>query len=224
MSQQILSKSIKKANISLKMEQTMTTTTIEDLCKPNDLLHNRFTIIKKLTAGTFGQIYVAKDNKSKDLDVAIKVESSVGSVVQLPLEVMVMKQYQGKVHGTTLVCYGCERGKNYIVMQLLGENLKTLRCRCPNNEMRFSGSTVVRILAQCLESLRDLHEINFLHRDVKPANFAVGIGTRKDIIYIIDFGLSRRYRNSDGTLRPARPVAGVRGTLKYCSPSTLKHK
>lgn len=38
----------------------------------------------------------------------------------------------------------------------------------------MSLSSAVGASVQCLEALEDLHKIGFLHRDVKPGNFAVG--------------------------------------------------
>jgi serine/threonine protein kinase len=41
-----------------------------------------------------------------------------------------------------------------------------------------------------------MHAKNFLHRDIKSDNFMMGLGRRGNVVYIIDFGLAKKYRDS----------------------------
>ncbi len=50
-----------------------------------------------------------------------------------------------------------------------------------------------------IERIQYLHYRHFLHRDIKPDNFVMGIGSKKHSVFIIDFGLAKRYLNRDGT-------------------------
>lgn len=55
--------------------------------------------------------------------------------------------------------------------------------------------TAIGASIQMLEALRDLHNIGFLHRDVKPANYTIGRAETSELrrIFLLDFGLARKY-------------------------------
>ena len=87
-------------------------------------------------------------------------------------------------------------------MQLLGESLGVV-FRDANGPLDI-GVTVL-YAQQILAALQCLHEVGFTHRDVKPANFALGIDQRT--VFMLDFGLARRYKDVSGRLVPPRPIA-----------------
>lgn len=43
--------------------------------------------------------------------------------------------------------------------------------------------------------LQHIHTRNFIHRDVKPRNVLIGVGNNARIIYLVDFSLSKQYRD-----------------------------
>lgn len=122
-------------------------------------------------------------------------------------------------------------------MELVGENLAYLRRRSPTDPKHFSLGTAFRLSKQTLESIRELHSVFVLHRDIKPvmnninyikkfimygifqSNFAMGrINTQtKNIVFMLDFGLARFYADSQGKVRDERKNVGFRGTMRYCS-------
>ncbi|TPX39997.1 hypothetical protein SeMB42_g01618 [Synchytrium endobioticum] len=108
---------------------------------------------------------------------------------------------------------------SYLVMQLLGPNLSDLRRKAPGGQFSISATSL--LCRQMLRAVQALHEIGFLHRDIKPGNFCLGPTetepTESSKCYMIDFGLSRRFMNSTGRVREARHKVGFRGTARYAS-------
>ena len=81
----------------------------------------------------------------------------------------------------------------YLIMEFLGPTLKDLLIYCKVG--KFSIATVCMIAIQILNRIETMHKHNFLHRDIKPENFMIGNKNNCNVIYIIDFGLSKRYKN-----------------------------
>ena len=46
-----------------------------------------------------------------------------------------------------------------------------------------------------LRCLQYIHSRNYIHRDLKPSNIVMGAGNQANLVYLIDFGLSKEYRN-----------------------------
>lgn len=66
-----------------------------------------------------------------------------------------------------------------------------------------------------------IHSKNFIHRDVKPDNFLMGLGKKGNLVYIIDFGLAKKYRDSRTHQHIAyRENKNLTGTARYASVNT----
>eukprot|EP00066_Takifugu_rubripes_P024202 XP_011613468.1 PREDICTED: tau-tubulin kinase 2 [Takifugu rubripes] len=193
-----------------------------DILSVLSLVKERWKVVKKIGGGGFGEIYEAVDLLTR-INVALKVESAQQPKQVLKMEVAVLKKLQGKDHVCRFV--GCGRNDrfNYVVMELQGRNLADLRRSMTRGT--FSISTTLRLGRQILEAIESIHSVGFLHRDIKPSNFAMGrFPSTCRTCYMLDFGLARQFTNSNQEVRPPRPVAGFRGTVRYASVNAHKNK
>ena len=72
-----------------------------------------------------------------------------------------------------------------------------------------------------MQRLEFIHSRHFLHRDVKPDNFLLGIGKKQHFVYVIDFGLAKRFRDPrTGEHIPYRDGKNLTGTARYASVNT----
>uniref|UniRef100_A0A1I7T2J3 Protein kinase domain-containing protein n=1 Tax=Caenorhabditis tropicalis TaxID=1561998 RepID=A0A1I7T2J3_9PELO len=111
---------------------------------------------------------------------------------------------------------------NFIVMKLIGKNLWDLRMDTP--ECRFSLGTALKAAAQCLVSIEQLHRFGYLHRDIKPGNFAAGRKESNEhhTIFMLDFGLCREFvKRGEGKMRTQRSSAPFRGTTRYAPLNSM---
>ena len=68
-----------------------------------------------------------------------------------------------------------------------------------------------------IERIESLHSKNLLHRDIKPENFVIGSGSQSNVVFMIDFGLARLYKNAEGRHISMKEGNGLIGTARYCS-------
>ena len=100
-------------------------------------------------------------------------------------------------------------------MELLGKSLEDL---FQEHKKHFSMHTVCMIGTQMLERIEFIHNKHIIHRDIKPDNFTMGLGKNETKLYIIDFGLSKKYRSSK-TLQHIKynEYRKMAGTARYAS-------
>ncbi|WKX87931.1 hypothetical protein Q1695_007942 [Nippostrongylus brasiliensis] len=199
---------------------------------PSGKRFGHWVIIKRIDEGGFGQVYKVENAKTKKL-AALKAESNDiegGSALKLEMNVIRAMTADGDKPHVPSVFHAAKRKRFcYMIMTLLGENLKELKLSCPKEYM--TAQTWTRIAIQCLYSVKIVHDYGFVHRDIKPNNFVMGHREdyeRARLVHILDFGLSRSYaiQSKDGkwVARRARGTAEFRGTLRYCSPNVHEKK
>ena len=76
------------------------------------------------------------------------------------------------------------------------------------------------LIDQMISRIEYIHNRHFLHRDIKPDNFCVGLNKTSHKIFVIDFGLAKRYIQRDGRHIPYREGKNLTGTARYASINT----
>jgi casein kinase I family protein HRR25 len=114
---------------------------------------------------------------------------------------------------------GRESGYNVLVVDLLGPSLEDMFNFCGR---KFSVKTVCEVGLQMIDLLEEVHKRGVMHRDIKPDNFLLGLGSAADQLHIIDFGLAKGWRDSKGKHIPFRDGKSLTGTARYCSIPTHK--
>ncbi|WKX92948.1 hypothetical protein Q1695_010741 [Nippostrongylus brasiliensis] len=182
-------------------------------------------VIKLLGSGGFGDVYkVVKENNEDKHEYAMKTEMVEGDKLKLRLKIEVIvlaaahdvKDPEREKHFVAFVDRGKTDKFKFLVMGLVGSSLDDIRRKILLRD--YSKPTAMNSSLQTLQAIWDLHETGYLHRDIKPQNFAIGLGENEKTIYILDFGIARKYRIGDTKqVKVARVCVKFLGTIRFAS-------
>ncbi|KAG6546473.1 hypothetical protein Mapa_012022 [Marchantia paleacea] len=178
---------------------------------------NKYRLGRKIGSGSFGEIYLGTNIQTNE-EVGIKLESIKTKHPQLLYESKLYRILQGGTGIPNIRWFGVEGDYNVLVLDLLGPSLEDLFNFCSR---KFSLKTVLMLADQLINRVEYVHSKSFLHRDIKPDNFLMGLGRRANQVYIIDFGLAKKYRDpSTHQHIPYRENKNLTGTARYASINT----
>jgi len=175
---------------------------------------NRFLLKKRIGGGSFGEIYRGTDSQTNE-DVAIKLEKTDCSHPQLLSEAKILKYLKSPLGIPAVHWFGTEGLFNIMVIDLLGPSLEDSFEQCRRG---FSLKTTLQLAAQMIARVEHVHSKDYLHRDIKPDNYLTGTESNPAVVYLIDFGLSKRYRDVKTKQHiPYKEGRTLTGTARYAS-------
>nr|XP_051205970.1 casein kinase 1-like protein 4 isoform X3 [Lolium perenne] len=181
------------------------------------IVGSKYKLGRKIGSGSFGEIYLATHVDTYEIG-AVKIENSKTNHPQLLYEAKLYNALQGGTGIANIKWCGIDGEENVLVIDLLGPSLEDLFVYCGR---RFSLKTVLMLADQMITRIEFLHSKGYLHRDIKPDNFLMGLGRKANQVYIIDFGLAKRYRDSTTNRHiPYRENKNLTGTARYASCNT----
>ena len=185
------------------------------------IVAKHYQLTDKLGNGAFGEIWRAVNQKTKE-EFAIKFEEINAKHQQLYAECKIYLWFHSDstVLGQAIPqvhYYGVEGSKNVMIMDLLGKSLEDLFADC---KRQFTLKTVLLIADQTIKRIEYIHTRRIIHRDTKPDNFAIGYGKNAHRIFIIDFGLAKKFMSSTGVHIKYREGKSLTGTARYASINT----
>ena len=178
---------------------------------------HKYLLTKFINEGSFGKIYVAH-NTVTNVDYAAKIEilrlSDPKFYETLVREAKILYELKGQLGFPKMIYFLKDSKYNFMIITLLGENLDDLFNLC---QKQFSLYTVLYLAKQMISRLEVLHTEGYIHRDIKPDNFLFGLGDKSDLLYLIDFGLSKKYLDSNSKHLPFKKNLTMVGTPRYTS-------
>lgn len=181
------------------------------------VIGGKFKLGRKIGSGSFGELYLGVNVQTGE-ELAIKLESVKTKHPQLHYESKLYMLLQGGTGIPHLKWFGVEGEYNILVIDLLGPSLEDLFNYC---NRRFSLKTVLMLADQMINRVEYMHSRGFLHRDIKPDNFLMGLGRKANQVYVIDFGLAKKYRDLHTHKHiPYRENKNLTGTARYASVNT----
>lgn len=183
------------------------------------LINGKYKVERKLGAGSFGELYLAIDCARTGEKLALKIEGARTRHPQLEYEARVYMALAGGVGIPFVNWYGLFVGEYHVMaMDLLGPSLEDLFNYC---QRKFSLKTVLFLADQMIARMEYVHSKHFLHRDIKPDNFLMGLNKKGNLVYAIDYGLAKKYRDPRNMQHISyRDGKSLTGTARYASINT----
>ena len=169
------------------------------------IISNKYKIIKEIGEGSFGKVFLGNHIRTED-NIAIKIQfKSIVNVLQHEAKI-----YKELVDVSSVPClrnYGCDTGFHYLVLDLLDSSI---------DKVNLTKKECIEYFKKSIDILNDIHKKGIIHRDIKPDNFMLKERNGKTELYLIDFGLAKRFIMNNKHIDEKKGKKMI-GTIKYAS-------
>jgi serine/threonine-protein kinase len=182
---------------------------------PGTVLRDTYEIVRRTGKGGMGEVYEARHARLKGR-YAVKVlppefAENAAALSRFRREAQIASGLQHPNIVQVIDFHETADGRPYLVMEYLdGEDLAEVMAR----HGRFSLDEALPIVEQIAAALGAVHRAGIVHRDVKPHNVLMVAHDGKQLVKLVDFGLSKGDALSPVVTR--QPM--LLGTPQYMAP------
>lgn len=180
----------------------------------------------KIGEGSFGKVFYGINHKNS-FPLALKFfKNNNYDFYLFKREIDYITIFKDQKFFPKIYYYEFSDNKKIIVQTLLGPNLRKLADLCGGKLPLY---TILSIGIELLKRIEIVHSFGIIHGDIKPSNILYGNFTvnkveQKDSLYIIDYGLSRKYLTTKNMHIEYTRVEKISGTYEYCSRHAINHE
>jgi serine/threonine protein kinase len=183
------------------------------------ILGKRWKVVDFINNGGCAAVYLVADKRGNHYAAKLTI-STLSFTLGHEYEIYKMLRNSPYVPKLPRRAFGYDSGNTYMIMQLLGNNLRQYRRNFPEKQIPLAYISALAL--QMIDFLEFIHSKGYIYLDVKPENFLLAREVTastsiSDVkLYCADFGLSQRYI-CNGKHRPFKIVRSRVGTLNFMS-------
>ena len=182
-----------------------------------------FNKTKTIGKGSVSSVFLGED-KYQRINIAI-LQISIENYEKFYIESFILSRIHGKGNFPQLYNTFQDDDYFYMVESLMGPNLNILHKICDN---KFDYYSVINIAIDLIKNIKIIHNLGFIHRDLKPDNLVFGNLSfenceRKNEIGIIDFSHSKINIKANGEFKYSEGKVKFRGNNCFSSTNALQY-
>ncbi|CAO4387983.1 unnamed protein product [Caenorhabditis nigoni] len=157
------------------------------------MIKNRYHVTARLGRGSFGTVYKITDIKEEKA----KAMKTIGGFDPDMNEVRTLTTLASIPGVQRMYSHFIHKGTLCLILEMYSIDLGTLADR-----QEFTQHLVLKVGYQLVEIFKAIHNLGFLHRDLKSENVMVKAVGNNARLKVIDFGMAKCFMTPDGNLVP----------------------